>query len=62
LCQILQESRSGTALDPDPHASKMIDPDPHIINADPKHWPPLMGPHKKIEGRVQAKVRVSVEE
>jgi hypothetical protein len=43
LVQILQESGSGSALDPDPypdpHSSKMLDPDPypHTINADPKH-------------------------
>jgi hypothetical protein len=38
LVQILPESGSGSALDPDPHSSKMLDPDPHIANADPKHW------------------------
>jgi hypothetical protein len=37
--QILPESGSESALDPDPHSSKMLVPDPHTINADPKHWP-----------------------
>jgi hypothetical protein len=29
LVQILPESGSGFALDPDPHSSKMLDPDPY---------------------------------
>jgi hypothetical protein len=41
LVQILPESWSGSALDPDQDSSKMLDsdpyPDPHITNADPKH-------------------------
>jgi hypothetical protein len=40
LVQILPESGSGSAPDPDPHSSKMLDPDPHITNADPKRWLP----------------------
>jgi hypothetical protein len=38
LAQILPESVSRFALDPDPdpHSSKMLDP--QSINADPKHW------------------------
>jgi hypothetical protein len=39
LAQFLPDSGTGSALDPDPHSSKMLnpDPDPHITNADPKH-------------------------
>jgi hypothetical protein len=46
LFQILPESGSGSALDPDRHYSKMLNPDPyldphrdpHITKADLKHF------------------------